>query len=1288
MIRPKYRNIIPNEQDEKKSKDKSTYSETYEIGGMDSKVKFIIKSLYTEKSTFEIHGNFLYQIKNASHFEIESELNFSESSHIRTQEKDTFEPNKKIFKSYIEPFKDTYKSLLTENKQEEEEDGICKVQYNKGYKVKTLIKLAFTFPSAEKQKNYVKDGHNNILENLKIWQKFSPAQIEQLLISVKELDNKNSRSYFNNMDYNNNDSVPYNTATFLNKSGNFKSSRIDGSTVERMRNYIPSCEIIREFAQVNKLVENNLLSKKNPNENMNNLNKIASGAIYIGNEHSSAGKKNYNFNNNFNNISNSSMSKNNNNNNIPIDDAMFKNNNNNVNNSLNNNENNSPPFFFVDQSFPPCQEDSRIIDLSKEIKLTQKVENTETLPEQKKTVIFHYRPIEDLIPDQKVIFNKDNINPYNIRSGIFKNQNVISVFSHLAAHPRLLSKLFVDNAINDLGIYKVKLFYQNYWSPVFLDKFIPCFPMYFPLYTYSPTALWPCLLEKALAKLFRGYEKLKYISYFELYKILTGFPIYNFKRLYKEISNDDYNTMYEMLKERENLYELSKYTSNFRYVVNSNYKDNGAVEIVNKDTIINIYLNSLGENGDTKDINVNNLYSIINNVHNNTSSSSSDNSYLMAFYTSKSYIKYLRSIPNFHKSKLKFIENRLFSVKEANDKTVIIKSIYNYQLKQYLQYYFSDDNQLLRDYDQNKENDSLVLTWDILLVIFDNIIIIKSQNYKELHFRNGFIRCQDVLSPDYDRILANAYYELTITKNTKIEIDPINRKISNTNDQPKQKESHKKNRDTKKILSTSVSEDVQKFFTYTEKINTNNNINNSSQFDNSKKNLINMNNYNKETEKTKTYKRDLIPVTISLNLSNDHFLDSSYYSPEMDLKIGVFKHIEKKKQNNEFIPKAPIIRSEPKRALFLDDPDTEPILITSPDFQICYSLVYDLYLEEGSYIIVPMTMGYCMQKNNSIRQKCYSLRDERNIPLPTYKTVIPKFLDDIFYMNDPFGKNVLDCRIINQISQNFLDIKGRKLNKIDEESLSNNFSKIGDFQLSKNNFGLSQLSFKEYIFELMTLLSEKKKKQCMNNIGYEDSTYPFLGRFFGISFHFGKFKSSKKNNETIEVTPMNNLTDNNMDKFINSRVLEKNAYQIKDIQKGDYEPKRVFYNCRGDPWYTVEGAYLRKNKKDEGYKDKKEFEFDNSIYEGRKDKNYFYSTHENRINSMIHSGNFKFLLYVVDDVLSESQKKNNRNNFSVENSQVGSNGDDEEEDNEGKSFNSEFSDKINNKMENSLYSEK
>lgn len=115
-MRSKYRNIIPNESEEKKNKDKSAYCETYDIGGMDNKVKLVIKSLYTEKSNFEIHGNFLYQIKNCSHFEIESELDFSKSSHYRTQEKNTFEPNKTLFTSHIEPFQDLNKSLAKEKK--------------------------------------------------------------------------------------------------------------------------------------------------------------------------------------------------------------------------------------------------------------------------------------------------------------------------------------------------------------------------------------------------------------------------------------------------------------------------------------------------------------------------------------------------------------------------------------------------------------------------------------------------------------------------------------------------------------------------------------------------------------------------------------------------------------------------------------------------------------------------------------------------------------------------------------------------------------------------------------------------------------------------------------------------------------------------------------------------------------------------------------------------------------------------------------------------------------------
>ncbi len=58
------------------------------------------------------------------------------------------------------------------------------------------------------------------------------------------------------------------------------------------------------------------------------------------------------------------------------------------------------------------------------------------------------------------------------------------------------------------------------------------------------------------------------------------------------------------------------------------------------------------------------------------------------------------------------------------------------------------------------------------LYFFDCIIIVK-QKYKKLHFRNGFIRCQDYESTDYDRILAYSYYELKI-KNLKNKEDSEN----------------------------------------------------------------------------------------------------------------------------------------------------------------------------------------------------------------------------------------------------------------------------------------------------------------------------------------------------------------------------------------------------------------------------------------------------------------------------------------------------------------------------------
>jgi hypothetical protein len=324
----------------------------------------------------------------------------------------------------------------------------------------------------------------------------------------------------------------------------------------------------------------------------------------------------------------------------------------------------------------------------------------------------------------------------------------------------------------------------------------------------------------------------------------------------------------------------------------------------------------------------------------------------------------------------------------------------------YLQNDNNGNNINVKNHNLFRETETLTLTWDMMFALFDNVIIIKGNNYNEIHFRNGFVRCQDVKSPDYDRVLAHTYYELNIKKfkseremvRFKEDIKDIEKKIdnnsNNSNNNNAQRASKKngngsenKKKEVIKIKSMNTNLDTIKFFYK----NNENNINNNN---NANNNMMKKNEQNI---------KDLIPVTIVINLSNDHFLDSSYYSREMDLKIGILQLVKKKSHNKEVNNNN---NNSPKKDK-TKDPfyGLNPVLVTCPDFQIGYSLVYDLHLEEGKYIIVPMTMGYCMQKNEKIKSFYYSLRDKDGIPLPIQKTVIPRFLDDVFYLNDPFGHN-------------------------------------------------------------------------------------------------------------------------------------------------------------------------------------------------------------------------------------------------------------------------------------------
>ena len=179
MFKPKYRTIIPNEIDPLKSKEKTTYSESYDINGFDNKVKFQIRLLRAEKSNYEVSGNYLYQIKNSSHFDIQAELDFCNSLHFRTIDKNNQEPNKTVFHTHIEPYQEI---IRKKKKNKDLKSSLCKVQYNRGYNINTRIKFAFTFPSLKKQKSFVLDDHKEIQDNFEAWKKFKPCLIEQGLI--------------------------------------------------------------------------------------------------------------------------------------------------------------------------------------------------------------------------------------------------------------------------------------------------------------------------------------------------------------------------------------------------------------------------------------------------------------------------------------------------------------------------------------------------------------------------------------------------------------------------------------------------------------------------------------------------------------------------------------------------------------------------------------------------------------------------------------------------------------------------------------------------------------------------------------------------------------------------------------------------------------------------------------------------------------------------------------------------------------------------------------------------
>jgi hypothetical protein len=396
---------------------------------------------------------------------------------------------------------------------------------------------------------------------------------------------------------------------------------------------------------------------------------------------------------------------------------------------------------FVDWEFSPkiFSEIEISIDeyISQSNSLSNITENTSTsLFNMSKTIAVHWRPIENLLPEnKKVLYTTEDITPLDIIYGIKSNSSVISVLTHIAEFPSLINRILIDRNINKCGLYKVRLYNRGSWKEFHVDNLIPCFTKSFPIYTYSLNSGWVMFVEKALAKLFGGYEKLSELSIEKIYKALTGLPVvcHSLKYINKEKEKLSWSNS-----------EVENITLNNMNII-SNFSENE----------INLFFEKLED--------------------------ASLQGYIMTAYADKDYImnkknfqnsQNLENSPNENYFVKDFAYPIIAAINTGQYKMIILRNMWkdiNFQGEFYL-----NSNKLpanvLRYFETYQEKTVIIMTPREFTEYFNNICIIYSKNFFELSLRSKFVRCQDTVETDLESIISHNYYEVTVDLTTQLKI--------------------------------------------------------------------------------------------------------------------------------------------------------------------------------------------------------------------------------------------------------------------------------------------------------------------------------------------------------------------------------------------------------------------------------------------------------------------------------------------------------------------------------------
>ncbi|KAI6189762.1 hypothetical protein M3Y97_00043700 [Aphelenchoides bicaudatus] len=125
------------------------------------------------------------------------------------------------------------------------------------------------------------------------------------------------------------------------------------------------------------------------------------------------------------------------------------------------------------------------------------------------------------------IFNDPQ--PSDIEQGLLGNCWFMAALAIVATRPDILEKIFVTKEYSHYGVYQIRLCIDGIWKTVVVDDSFPCHQnnkmMIFGVGRNNQ--LWVSLIEKALAKIFGSYARLRAGRMHEGLALLTGYPCFN-----------------------------------------------------------------------------------------------------------------------------------------------------------------------------------------------------------------------------------------------------------------------------------------------------------------------------------------------------------------------------------------------------------------------------------------------------------------------------------------------------------------------------------------------------------------------------------------------------------------------------------------------------------------------------------------------------------------------------------------------------------------------------------------